>query len=185
MEIFMMSFLTTQVIKHGFLTLSSLLTLGYFATAAQAEILLATSRSDPAIYGGAAYVVDFNGGAAGGDVLSFSTSQPNTKVVITFNAECAVSGTSFNWLDIDVLVNPAGPTGEAAVAPSNSDNALCSGNATDSDFLYGGGDGWVSATTQATLVLPQAGNHTVRVLVNGAGASTLSRLDDMSLVIQR
>jgi hypothetical protein len=93
-------------------------------------------------------------------------------------------GNSFNWVDIDLVVNPAGPTGDTVVAPSNGDNAFCSGNDTPSDFVYDGGDGWVSAVTQATMVLPQAGAHTVRVRVSGAHAN-LSRLDDMSLIVMK
>ncbi len=79
--------------------------------------------------------MDFNGDAAGGQVFTFATSQANTRVVITFNAECAVDNDASHWVDIDIVVNPAGPPGETSASPSNSDNAFCSGNATDSDFL--------------------------------------------------
>lgn len=151
---------------------------------AWADILVAQTRNSPAIYGGATYNVDFNGAAAGGQVFTFSTAAPNTRVVLTFNAECAVDNDSFHWLDVDIMVDPAGPGAETAAAPSNSDNALCSGNDTPSDFLFADGDGWVSAVTQATIVLPTAGAHTVRVRVNGAH-SGVARLDDMSLVVWR
>lgn len=151
---------------------------------ASAEILVAETRTSAAIYGGATYSVDFNGAAAGGTTFSFTTTEPNTRVALAFNAECAVDGSSFNWVDIDIMVDPAGPAGESAASPSNSDNAFCSGNATPSDFLYAGGDGWVSATSQATVVLPTPGVHTVRVRVNGAN-SGIARLDDMSLVVWR
>jgi len=152
---------------------------------AWAEILVAQTRTTPAIYGGSSYIVDFNGAAAGGEVFNFSTSEPNTRVVITFNAECAVATDAFHWLDIDIIVDPAGPTGEIAAPPSGSDNAFCSGNETPSDFLSGsGGDGWVSAVTQTTIVLATPGVHTVKVRVNGAH-SGVARLDDMSLIVMR
>lgn len=164
--------------------LSTLCMFNIMSSEAKAEVLLGQTRTSTAIYGGATYNVDFNGNAAGGQTFTFSTTQPNTRVVITFNAECAVNGDSFKYLDLDLLVDPAGPVGETAVPPSNSDNAFCSGNETPSDFLSGGGDGWVSAVTQATMVLAQPGNHLVRVRVNG-GFAGVARLDDMSLVIQR
>lgn len=151
---------------------------------ARAEILVAQTRTSPAVYGGATYTVDFNGAAVGGTTFNFSTTTPNTRVVLAFNAECAVDGNSFKWVDIDIMVNPAGPSAETAAAPSNSDNAFCSGNDTPSDFLFGDGDGWVSAITQATVLLPTAGSHTVRVRVNGAN-SGVARLDDMSLIVWR
>lgn len=150
---------------------------------ARSEVLLGATYTEPIIFGGASYLVDFNGKAtAGGETFTFSTTQPNTRVVITFNAECAVDGDAFKWVDIDIIVDPAGSTGETVVSPSNSDNAFCSGNGTTSSNFAP--DGWVSAVTQATMVLPQAGTHTVKVRVNG-GSAGVTRLDDMSLVVQR
>ena len=94
-------------------------------------------------------------------------------------------GKSVEWVDIDLLVDPAGPTPETAAPPSNGDNAFCSGNGTTT---AGGGnfdlDGWVSAATNATINLPQAGAHTIRVRVNGANAG-ITRLDDFSLLVLR
>ncbi|MFO1419034.1 MAG: hypothetical protein U1E83_10235 [Methylotetracoccus sp.] len=149
-----------------------------------AEILLAQTRTTASVYGGASYNVDFNGAAVGGQTFTFTTTAPNTRVVIAFNAECAVDGDGTKWVDIDLLVDPAGPATESAASPSNGDNAFCSGNETPSDFVFGNGDGWVSAITQATVVLPAAGDHTVRVLVKGAN-SGIARLDDMSLIVWR
>ncbi len=154
------------------------------ATPAYAEILLGITKTSPTIYGGASYSVDWNGGAAGGVLHYFQTSEPNTRVVLSFNAECAVMmAGSQKWVGIDIVVNPAGPTGNTVAGPSNGDNALCSGNST-ADSIYGHGDGWVSAMTQATIILPQAGTHSVKVRVNGQASGT-ARLDDMSLIVQR
>ncbi|WP_027134185.1 hypothetical protein [Geminicoccus roseus] len=156
-----------------------------WASAASAEVLVAQTRTSPAVYGGATYLVDFNGGAAGGTQFQFTTSQRNTRVAIFFNAECAVEGSPSRWVNIDILVNPAGGTPETVVAPSNGDNALCSGNGTSTassgNFTL---DGWVSAATIGTINLPVAGTHTIRVRVNGGNAG-ITRLDDMSLIVMR
>lgn len=174
-----------NILKEKLVTaLSGLAALLFLNNSVWAEILVAQTRTSPAVYGGATYNVDFNGATAGGQEFSFSTSAPNTRVVLTFNAECAVENNSFHWLDVDIIVNPAGPTGETEATPSNSDNALCSGNDTPSDFVFADGDGWVSAVTQATINLPVAGVHTVRVRVDGAN-SGVARLDDMSLIVMR
>jgi hypothetical protein len=152
-----------------------------FAGNAWCEILVAKTRTSPWIFGGASYHVGFANSAD--ETFSFSTSEPNTRVVIFFNAECAVQGNAYNYIDIDLLVDPAGATDEVAASPSNGDNAFCSGNSEGTDFISTAGDGWISATTQATIVLPVAGVHTVKVRVNGNG--TVSRLDDLSLIVMR
>jgi hypothetical protein len=155
------------------------------ASPAAADILVAQTRTTASIFGGATYTVDFNGAAAGGTQFSFNTSGPNTRVIILFNAECAVEGTQTRWVNIDLLVDPAGATPETAASPSNGDNAFCSGNGTTT---AGGGnfdlDGWVSAATNATINLPQAGMHTIRVRVDG-GQAGITRLDDFSLLVFR
>jgi hypothetical protein len=153
------------------------------AAPAHAEILVTQTRTDGAVFGGATYFVDFNGGAAGGTQFTFETAGPNRRVIIIFNAECAHQGVTTNYVDIDILVDPAGPSAEAAIAPSNGDNAFCSGNGTTTGgdtFLL---DGWTSVATVATVMLPQAGTHTVRIRLDGR--SSVTRLDDMSLVVFR
>lgn len=159
-------------------------TLAAVALPARAEVLLAQTRTSAAVFGGATYFVDFNGAPAGGTQFNFTTAAANTRVVVMFNAECAHQGGTQNWVDIDILVNPAGSAPEAAIAPSNGDNAFCSGNGTTTG---GSGnfelDGWVSAATIGTVLLPQAGTHTVRVRVDGR--SSVTRLDDMSLIVMR
>lgn len=166
-----------------FLTTTALASLIAAAPAARADILVAQTRTEAAVYGGATYIVDFNGAAGGGTQFTFETGGPNRRVIITFNAECAHQGATTNYVDIDILVDPAGPSPESAISPSNGDNAFCSGNGTTTGgdtFLL---DGWTSVATIATVVLPQAGTHTVRVRVNGR--LSVTRLDDMSLVVFR
>jgi hypothetical protein len=158
---------------------------GVTTAASNAETLLARTRIDAGISGGATYLVDFNGPAAGGTQFNFSTQQANVRVVIFFNAECAVEGEETRYVDLDIVVNPAGPAPEAAVPPTDGDNAFCSGNGTTT---AGGGDftldGWVSAAMIAPLTLPQAGTHTIKVRIHG-GAAGITRLDDLSLVVMR
>jgi hypothetical protein len=155
-----------------------------WAPEARADILLAQTYTGALIYGGATYAADFNGvDTAGGTTFTFDTFVPNTRVLIIFNAECAVNGDTTNYVDIDIRLDPAGSAGEFSVAPSNGDNAFCSGNGTTTG---GGGffplDGWVSASTVATAVLSTPGTHSIWVRVNGA-ASGATRLDDMSLIV--
>ena len=152
------------------------------ASEARSEILATRTRTDASVYGGATYLVDWNGAAAGGTTVGFSTSAANTKVIVMFNAECAVEGAETQYVDIDLVVDPAGPTGEIVIPPSNGDNAFCSGNGTStgSPFTL---DGWVSAAVIGVVTLPQAGAHTLKVRVNGLLGVT--RLDDMSLVVMR
>jgi hypothetical protein len=161
--------------------LAALLTLS--AHLGKAEILLAKTRTSPWVFGGASYLIGFS--SAADTTHNFTTSQPNTRIVITFNAECMVGGGPVNWTDIDIVVDPAGAPGPVTVSPSDSDNAFCSGNDTPSDVLNNGGDGWVSAVTQTTMVVPTAGVHTVKVLLKNGFAGGLTRLDDMSLVVMK
>lgn len=170
--------------KLALLALASLATVPgtMIASDARGEILATRTRTDASVYGGATYLVDWNGGAAGGTTVGFSTSAANTKVIVMFNAECAVEGSPSKYVDIDLVVDPAGPTGEIIIPPSNGDNAFCSGNGTStgSPFTL---DGWVSAALIGVVTLPQAGAHTLKVRVNGL--SSVTRLDDMSLVVMR
>lgn len=150
--------------------------------AARADVLVAQSRTTPAIYGGASYLVDFNGAAAGGTQFSFATVLPNQTVAIIVNAECAVDGGPDRWVGIDLQVDPAGAQDWITVTPTNGDNAFCSGNGTTTGI--GDLDGWVGATAVGYYTFPGPGLHQVRVRVNGS-AGPLSRLDDMSLVVIR
>ena len=155
--------------------------LGLFGGEAEAVILLATTNTNAQTDAVAPFpptLLDLNGPAAGGTVLTFVTTAANTRVVIRFNAECAIAGATTNWLDVNILVNPAGPIGTVAVPPSDSDNALCSGNGTATV-----NDGWVSAMTQATMILPVAGIHTISVQVDPV-PDTVWRIDDLSLIVE-
>lgn len=123
------------------------------------------------------YCLDLSPAAGVQNVLSFATPGP-ARLIIRFNAECAVGGGTSNWLNDDIYIDPAGATGLIIAPPSNSDNALCSGNGTAAH------DGWVSAMTQAVVSVPEGGVHRVYVCVNGVGAGATWRIDDLSLTVE-
>lgn len=103
-------------------------------------------------------------------IRSFATTVPNQLVRVIYNAECAIDGPTTNWLNDDILIDGV------VLPPSNSDNALCSGNGT------AGLDGWTSVVTQVYARVPNAGVHTINVIVQPSVA-TGWRIDDQSLVI--
>jgi hypothetical protein len=110
-------------------------------------------------------------------VLQFGA--PASRAIIRFNAECSVAGPANNFLQARIIVDPAGAPPPFVAAPTNSDLALCSGNATATS-----NDGWVSASIQAYAPLPVAGVHTVQVCVAGVGAGAAWRVDDTSITIE-
>jgi hypothetical protein len=154
---------------------------GLLSSEAWATILLATTNTIPQSSPPLADPAFLDLSSAGGlqTTFAFATSVPNTRVVIRFNAECAVGGGASNWLDVNIIVDPAGAPAPLVVPPTDSDNALCAGNGTASN-----NDGWVSAMSQAVLVIPTVGVHTLRVQVDGMGAGATWRIDDLSLVVE-
>jgi hypothetical protein len=170
--------------KHS--RIGAALALGLFATQASATILLGVvntiaQNSAPAGFA-TPTLLDLNGAVAGSQTtVTFITSLPGQRVTITFNAECAVGGVSdVAWLDVDILVDPAGPTAAFVVPPSDGDNALCTANGTP------GNDGWVSGVVNATTTVRSAGVHTIQVRVTGQSGAPDSnwRVDDTSLIIE-
>jgi hypothetical protein len=106
----------------------------------------------------------------------FATPVANQRIDVKYNAECSIAGGPTNWLNTDIVIDPAGPPAPFICPPSNSDNALCSGNHTATQ-----NDGWVSAVTNCVSILPTAGVHTVFVRVNPFPAGVAWRIDDQSL----
>lgn len=106
---------------------------------------------------------------------TFRTPIPNQLVDIKYNAECSIAGAPTNWLNTDIVIDPAGTPAPFVCPPSNSDNALCSGNHTATQ-----NDGWVSAVTNCVTRIPTAGLHTVFVRVNPV-PGVAWRIDDQSL----
>jgi hypothetical protein len=138
---------------------------GLWASAAGAEVLL---------FSGSGYnfrstfpsptILDINGLAAGGTQFTFATTQANQRVVITFNAACAIyfpadgidHSSDFAELYIEILVDPAGPVGEFNAVPTgNGGREFCS--CTGSDVCES------SATVVASAQPDVAGTNKVRV----------------------
>lgn len=138
-----------------------------FSGAARAEILLFASWSPD--YGFQSFeqpgIVDFNSSASGGKVFNFTTSAPNQRVVIVFEATCESSRPA-NGASVRILLNPAGPAPEAAVPPTNTTSWLGGAPFCHKDF---GTQDFVSHIVRASITastqLAQAGTHTVRVQV--------------------
>ena len=158
--------------------IASIASLCFMTSTLNAQILKDRTRTGAQTYDGGTHNVQWNANP-GSHIVTFNTNQPNTRVFITFNAECAVSGSESRWLDVNIMLDPAGPAAPIAIKPTNSDNALCSGNGTP--LL----NGWVSAVTQAAVRIPNTGQHRVWIRVQAPVGNNSARLDDMSLVILR
>jgi hypothetical protein len=107
---------------------------------------------------------------------TFATTVANQLVDIKYNAECSIAGGPSNWLDTDIVIDPAGAPAPFTCPPSNGDNALCSG-----DGAATVNDGWISAVTNCVTRIPSTGVHTVFVRVTPFPANTTWRIDDQSL----
>jgi hypothetical protein len=96
-------------------------------------------------------------------------------VVVTFSAECLVTGNNGSYVDIDILVRLDGEATFNPLPPTDDDNALCApGNNT--------GSSWVSASVSGGQVMP-VGNHTVKILARPQGTLTNVRIDDLSVAV--
>jgi hypothetical protein len=156
-------------------TLTSLLGLGLMASDASATILLTrannTSQGD-AVAPFPATNLNWGGLTTS---LNFATTVPNQWVRVIVTANCSIAGAATNRLGARIYVDPAGAVAEFPLNPT--DNALCSGNDTDTQ-----NDGYVSAVIQGFAQLPNAGVHTIRVQVTpNPGAAW--RIDNLNLVI--
>jgi hypothetical protein len=160
--------------------LAMVFAVGLLAGQASAEtIRLGPTNVNPQGGGAAPIFLDLSSAAGLQTTFAFSTSAVNSRVIITFNAECSITAPPTNWLNIDIFVDPAGAPLPFIVPPTNSDNALCSGNHTLTQ-----NDGWVSAVAQATTFIGPAGIHTVRVRANGVGVVPNWRIDDITLIVE-
>jgi hypothetical protein len=147
-------------------------------SAAHAEILATATNTVAQVFNsGSAFGVVLDG-AENKNTIKFKTSKAGP-VLITFYAECAVNGGIYDWVDVDILVDPAGPAGFAPIAPTNDDNAMCTGFG---ETIEGTGGRWISAVVAGVVDLPK-GTHKVKVRGNLAVGEWV-RLDDILLTVQ-
>lgn len=149
-----------------FWLLSAFLGVGLMAAQASAGIICAATNTTAITNNGTVTVLS----------SAFTTTVVGQLVDIKYNAECAIAGGPINWLNTDIIIDPAGTPLPFTCSPSNGDNALCSGNGTAAV------DGWISAVTNCVVRMPSTGVHTVRVVVNPMPAGVTWRIDDQSLV---
>jgi hypothetical protein len=156
-------------ITVGVLLLATLL-----ATEAPAEVIASRTRTGADFFSDATnHFVPLNN--TGSTSLSFITTTDNQRVVISYNAECAVQAANFStYLNIDILVD------SIAAAPSDNDNAFCSAH----NFV---GGGWVSAVTTTVFTVPDPRIHTVQIRGNLAGFVSGSSwsVDDSSTIVMK
>jgi hypothetical protein len=159
--------------------LAMVFVVGLLAGQASAEtIRLQTANT--AAQTGSFLNLDLSGSSGVQAFLPFSTTVANSTVIIRFNAECSIEGPATNWVDIDIVVDPAGGgSAVTTVPPTTGDNAFCSGNHTATRD-----DGWVSATAQASMIIVPTGTHLVGVLATGRGVNPNFRIDDLSLTVE-
>jgi hypothetical protein len=168
---------SSNIVHYGVRTaLAAMVSLAAFGSPfpVNAELLGTTTNVVRQLSSGT-LIVDLNGPSRAGTDLSFKTSAPNTRVVVFFNAECAMAGSLFNWVDINILIDGV------VIFPTTDDNALCAGNGTTNGDPIGS---WVGASVSGNRIIPGAGTHTVRVVATSAGG-TLFRLDDISTIVMR
>lgn len=127
--------------------------------------------------------LDLNSAAGNQPVVTFSTTAPNTRVVLTFSSECIVGGGFSNYLDIDIVIDPAGAPLAFVAAPTvGTTTSFCSGAGFPTP-LPPALEGFPSVV-QAIAVIPTAGVHTAQVRVRGFGSPINWRIDDLSFVIE-
>jgi hypothetical protein len=153
--------------------LASILSLMLITVQSQATIKANATRTNADVFSdGSPHFVPLNN--FGATAITFTTSLPNQKVIISYSAECSVKGTdNITWLDIDILVDGV------AITPSNSDNAFCTDHG--NNFL----GNWVSAVTTVVAVVRGTGTHIVQVqgTLRVFNSGDQWRLDDSTTLV--
>lgn len=144
----------------------------FVPTMARADILAMGQNPNPVVYGdNVAHALPINGGAP---FLNFTTTVPNQKVVVLFNAECSVKSADIaTYVDAVVLID-----GVPAL-PSGTNNAFCTSTARN--VLTRG----VRASTNVIKIVPNPGVHNVRVMaiLRGFAGGEQFRIDDISVIV--
>lgn len=158
---------------------AALVAVGAAASSASAESLLAAATRKANDSATTTHVFKALNDA-GGLSLGFSTSTANALVKITYNAECGVLGaaTSFiaSWVSVTILVD-----GVQADPATGKDFALCTATDKSSATQFD----LVGAVRQSFIVVPNAGLHTVKVLVDLNGFATKWWLGDTSIAVEQ
>ncbi len=147
-------------------------------TAAQADILATATNVEPQGFTAGEPSLVVLDGNDDKSTIRFKTSKAGP-VVVAFYAECRIAGAPEAYVDIDILVDPAGSGGFAPIPPTNDDNAMCTGH----EGFPGPGARSVSAVTAGVINLPK-GNHKVRVSAKYVGGEGAALLDDLLLVVE-
>jgi hypothetical protein len=159
--------------KHfvGVLAASAIAAVVLGSSSASADILAATTN--PNVFDSTSTVeVLIPIGALGGKSLKFKTAAVNTRVKITYNANCLISGTRGRYVAIRVLVD------DVEAKPFDvGDFPLCSA-------VDAAGQTWVGATRQVLFIVPSAGDHVVKVVGRAVPSGNWS-LDNTSLFVEK
>ena len=155
-------------------TIAATLTVG----TAHADILATSVNASSQVFDAGAIFPVVLDGSMNKNTIKFTTSKAGP-VIITLYAECAVDGEPSDWMDVDILVDPAGAGGYAAILPTSDDNAMCTGAEAAPD---GDDDRWVGAVVAGVVDLPQ-GTHKIKVRTYLYGEG-FGQLDDILLTVQ-
>ncbi|MDG9670429.1 hypothetical protein ONV78_22010 [Hahella sp. CR1] len=163
--------------KQRLISLTAGALLGAASAFSFADVESSVYYLNPVIYSdGAAHALPIT--SSGGTIAYVYASNVDTRAVF-FNAECAVqSADNFTWFDINLEVTY--PNGTVSIiAPSNSDNAFCTGHGNN---ILGT---WSSNETHGTFYASQTGWYRIRVIgqLMGYTSGERVRMDDMSLIV--
>ena len=155
---------TTRRFSAALLLAPAVSLVGFWASAASAEVLLFSANQNGQRFDSAG-LVDLNGTAAGGTTLTFATTQANQRVSIIFNTNCGFfqdqpSGEHTGYARVEIIVDPAGSVGETILPPTNSgDYVLCADHDPAVNFDS------ENAVVVTSARPSQAGTHKVKVRV--------------------
>jgi hypothetical protein len=139
-------------------------TIFLWSLTANADVLSYTFDRDIQAFSNAGFVILDN---AGHTKLSFTTTQPNQRVVIFFNAMCSLNANTNSegsqFANIRILVDPAGPAAEFIVPPTDAGSGYICVEAPPT--TNPSEDATQTIMVGVSVRPAQAGTNTVRVLV--------------------
>jgi len=109
--------------------------------------------------------------------INFTTTAPNQRVAVFFNAECAVKGTDRNsQVNVNIIID------NVIVPPSVGDDVFCVD--LGDNILHN----WTRPSMNVWRVVPAAGVHVLRVtaqMFNFTPGVDQYRIDDSSVIVTR